>query len=83
MGTKNNPGGFDCYANALPDEPMFVLLGRDPAFRRQVEEWAERRERDVECGERPLHDRLMVDEARKCARDGEQWRRLNLGKWRR
>ena len=29
MGTKNNPGVFDCYANAEPDEPMFVLLGRD------------------------------------------------------
>lgn len=29
MGTKNNPGAFDCYANAEPDEPMFVLLGRD------------------------------------------------------
>lgn len=29
MGTKNNPGTFDCYANAAPDEPMFVLLGRD------------------------------------------------------
>ena len=29
MGTKNNPGTFDCYANAEGDEPMFVLLGRD------------------------------------------------------
>jgi hypothetical protein len=28
MGTKNVPGKFDCYANALPDEPTFVLLGR-------------------------------------------------------
>ena len=26
MGTKNNPGKFDCYANAKPDEPLFVLL---------------------------------------------------------
>lgn len=23
MGSKTNPGQFDCYANALPDEPMF------------------------------------------------------------
>jgi hypothetical protein len=30
MGTKNNPGSFDCYAAAHPDEPMFILLGRDP-----------------------------------------------------
>ena len=28
MGTKNNPGRFDCYGNAEPDEPIFVLLGR-------------------------------------------------------
>jgi hypothetical protein len=29
MGTKNQPGKFDtCYANADPDEPMFVLLGK-------------------------------------------------------
>ena len=26
---KENPGRFDCYANALPDEPMFVLLARE------------------------------------------------------
>ncbi len=29
MGTKNNPGSFDCYQAAEPDEPMFVLLARD------------------------------------------------------
>lgn len=28
MGTKNRSGDFDCYANAEPDEPMFILLGR-------------------------------------------------------
>ncbi len=30
MSTKNNPGKFDCYANAAPDEEMFILLARDP-----------------------------------------------------
>lgn len=39
MGTKNNPGKFDCYDAALPDEPMFVLLARDPVVR----EWVRRR----------------------------------------
>lgn len=39
MGTKNNPGSFDCYANAEPDEPMFVLLGRDPAAALTVRFW--------------------------------------------
>lgn len=39
MGTKRNPGDFDCYANAEPDEPMFVLLGRDPLAPALVELW--------------------------------------------
>lgn len=43
MGTKNNPGEFDCYENAAPDEPMFVLLARDPLAPMLVEEWAKRR----------------------------------------
>lgn len=39
MGTKNNPGKFDCYAHAEPDEPMFVLLGRDPVASMVVGLW--------------------------------------------
>jgi hypothetical protein len=40
MGTKNIPGKFDCYANALPDEPMFVLLARDKKAHNIVRSWA-------------------------------------------
>lgn len=40
MGTKNNPGKYDCYANAAPDEPMFILLGRDPFASALVDQWA-------------------------------------------
>jgi hypothetical protein len=40
MGTKNNPGKFDCYEKAEPDEPMFVLLARDPLAPALVEAWA-------------------------------------------
>lgn len=40
MGTKNNPGKFDCYANADPDEEMFTLLGRDPAAGALIALWA-------------------------------------------
>lgn len=40
MGTKNNPGKFDCYAKADPDEPMFILLGRDPLAPSLVLMWA-------------------------------------------
>lgn len=43
MGTKSNPSSFDCYANAKPDEPMFVLLGRDPVASLVVKFWAKMR----------------------------------------
>jgi hypothetical protein len=82
MATKANPGKFDCYKNALPDEPMFILLARDPDFARLVNEWADRRQADIQCGERPMTDREIVYEARECAEAGERWRRKNLGKWR-
>lgn len=60
MGTKDNPGSFDCYANAAPDEPMFVLLGRDKHAPTLVWLWATLREIDQE-------DPAKVDEARQCA----------------
>lgn len=61
MGTKNNPGKFDCYANAAPDEPMFVLLGRDPVAPIVVRFWAELREA---LGKTSL---VKLKEARGCA----------------
>jgi hypothetical protein len=82
MGTKSDPGGFDCYANALPDEPMFVLLARDPDFERLVREWASRRADDIRCGLRPGGDWPMVIEAQTCAKEGAAWRKANDGKWR-
>lgn len=82
MGTKNQPGKFDCYANALPEEPLFILLARDPDFHRLVTEWARRREADVRCGLRPPSDMDLVTEARQCAALGETWRRMHNGSWR-
>ena len=29
MGTKNNPGDYDCYEMARPDEPIFTLKAND------------------------------------------------------
>lgn len=83
MGSKNEPGKFDCYANALPDEPMFILLARDPDAPFHVFEWALRREHAINAGERPESDRAMVAEAKECAEKMRQWRRENDGKWRR
>ncbi len=44
MATKNNPSEYDCYANAEPDEPMFVLLGRDKHAPTLVWLWSTLRE---------------------------------------
>jgi hypothetical protein len=72
MGTKNNPGIYDCYANAEPDEPMFVLLARDRQAPGLVREWAHQR---ALLGEAPA----MVAEARACADAMEKWYALNRG----
>lgn len=68
MGTKNNPGKFDCYANAAPDEPMFVLLGRDRHAAALIRLWALMRHRDGE-------DEAVVAEALQCADAVDGWRR--------
>jgi len=60
MGTKNKPGKFDCYANARPDEPLFVLLGRDRHAAGLVRLWALLRAKDGEDPEK-------VAEALACA----------------
>jgi hypothetical protein len=82
MGSKNEPGDFDCYGNALPDEPMFILLARDPHAPALVSEWAKRREDDIDMGKRPEADRAMVREARTCAGNMTLWRARNDGAWR-
>lgn len=51
MGTKANPGEFDCYANAAPDEPMFVLLARDPIAPFLVSIWSSIRMDDIEAAQ--------------------------------
>ena len=40
MGTKNNPGEFDCYTAAEPDEPLFVLRANDELAPNLVRFWA-------------------------------------------
>lgn len=66
MGTKRNPGKFDCYANADPDEPMFHLLARDKHAPVLVWLWAVLREVDGENPEK-------VHEARQCVVDMMSW----------
>lgn len=82
MGSKNKPGAFDCYSNAMPDEPMFILLARDPKAPGLVFDWATKREAQVEAGVRPHSDMALVQEARECAANMRRWRVENYGAWR-
>lgn len=66
MGTKKNPAKYDCYANADPNEPMFILLGRDFGAPVLIEKWALKRENDGE-------DPAIVAEARECATAMRTW----------
>lgn len=66
MGTKNNPAKYDCYFNADPNEPMFILLGRDVGAYSLVEAWALQREANGE-------DPAIVAEARACAAAMKAW----------
>lgn len=66
MGTKNQPAKYDCYKNADPNEPMFILLGRDLEAYALVEAWADAREAKGE-------DPAIVAEARSCAAAIKAW----------
>lgn len=66
MGTKINPGRFDCYDAAAPDEPMFVLLARDRHAPMLIEQWADMRRREGE-------DPAKVQEAIDCAQSMRAW----------
>lgn len=72
MGTKNNPGNINCYARALPDEHVFVLLGRDPATPSTIRFWMGERAR---LGKNKDPDDLhKLGEAGMVADAAEKWR---------
>lgn len=71
MGTKNNPGANDCYAKAAPDEPMFVLLARDPMAPGLVRRWAEYRGVPGSPFDATPE---QIQEAHACADAMEKWR---------
>lgn len=77
MGTKNNPGEFDCYESAAPDEPMFVLLARDPLAPGLVLKWAQQRQALIHNGLKPASDQQKVAEAEACARAMLDWHKAN------
>lgn len=80
MATKNNPGAFDCYEHAAPDEPMFVLLARDSCAAELVRMWATMRENklrasDVACTPGEVLTELdQIADARRVADAMENYR---------
>jgi hypothetical protein len=74
MGTKNNPGKFDCMAKAEPDEPYFILLARDPAAAALVEMWCELRREFIRLKIKPREDIAKVIEAHNIAGAMREWR---------
>jgi hypothetical protein len=80
-GTKVNPGDEDCYSAALPDEPLFVLLARDPSAPDLVMQWAYHRRLDVASGKRPVEDDEKVMRALAIASQMRDWRTQHLGTW--
>lgn len=81
MGTKLKPGRFDCWAAALPDEPLFVLLARDIEAPRAIEHWADLRARRIKHGKASESDAIMIEEANRLAQEMRDWRALANEKW--
>ena len=81
MGTKNNPGDYDCYAAARPDEPIFTLKANDRCAPDTVRHWAECYRLSKELansdgngpGELSDGQRRKYDEAQRCADAMEAW----------
>ncbi len=86
MGSKNNPGEFDCYAAADPDEPLFTVLARCRLSPPLVRLYAAVRGRDLVGAHVAFNDLLAASmtkgpadtaklaEARGCAAEMESWR---------
>ena len=83
MSTKLNPGLFDCYAKLEPNEPYFLLMGRDPLAGTLVRAWtagAEVRLRsDSVRVDAVAHEQAKITEAKACADAMEAWCR-GMGK---
>lgn len=82
MGTKLQELRDGCFARAMDDEPMFVLLARDAGAPALVRGWAGQRRTDIAEGKRPATDMAQIEEAEATAAKMEAWREANDGAWR-
>ena len=63
-----------CLARAMPEEPSFILLARDPMMPALVRLWCSMRRMEVAAGTRPSSDLSQVSSAERSAEDAERWR---------
>jgi hypothetical protein len=82
MGTKLQELRNGCFARAMDDEPMLVLLARDQSAPALARAWADQREADINAGRKPASDMEQVQSARAEADKMEAWRVENDGAWR-
>ena len=66
-----------CAARALPDEPRFTLLARDPQAPALLRAWARGRLNAVKTGERPLSDIEGAMQVFERADEMQAWRVKN------
>ena len=69
MATKNNPSEYDCYQNAEPDEPIFVLVARDITAPDTIRDWCMHRVKEGKNGA----DDDQIQAALGCANLMEAW----------
>lgn len=72
MDTIFNTDG--CFYRALDDEPIFVLLARDPCFAETIRGWETSRQALIGRGEKPQGDHPVLLEALATATAGVAWR---------
>lgn len=72
MDTIHNTKG--CFYRALDDEPIFVLLARDPAAADTIRHWVTLRHAMIGRGEKALEDHAKLDEATETAGAMVAWR---------
>jgi hypothetical protein len=67
MSTKNNPGAYDCYAKLEPDEPYFLLRGKDPVSWLLVNLWIMIRRHMAGPDEITPEYQAKLNEAKRCS----------------
>ena len=86
MGTKNNPGEYDCAGKAFDDEPTFTLRAKDPMAAELVRNWVQNRRYHFFCHIVPLsgaaaeREKAKLAEALNLAEAMDQWRAANPDK---